>query len=257
MDLFADYHAHTNLSYCCDPEITPEFYVDIIDAGLISAAAITDHSMAIYFPPSVAWSWDFIFDSTLFDEYREYGNKRLEEHLNNLAEYTKKGIIPGLEAEMMEDGRLTFDMSLRSKIKVLIGSVHYLPYGHLTDTQEILRHWKVHVFMLLNSGIDIIGHPFRWMEKISPPDEKTIRNAVMEAGRAHVAMELNSHDISPRTDMMMLMAAAECGTKISLGTDTHHPAEAADFSYHMKIIRHCGLKLSDLNLYEYQPLISP
>ena len=56
---FDDYHAHTNLSYCCEEEITPQDYVRAIRRGRsLRSVAITNHGFAIYFPEDVAWRWE-------------------------------------------------------------------------------------------------------------------------------------------------------------------------------------------------------
>jgi histidinol phosphatase-like PHP family hydrolase len=246
-----DLHCHTNISYCGEKELTPEFYAEKIQRieGL-DGVAVTDHGMAIYFPSEIAWSWSFISDSRIFDQFRDAGNTKLERHLADLARFRDRRIAPGIEVEMMHDGRLTFDETFRKRLDIVIGSVHFLDFsievGNSPD--ETFVFWKAHTLRLINSGIDVLGHPFRWISRQLPVAEGTIREIVREAKRAGVAVELNSHYPIEETDVLMLKIAIEEDAVISIGVDAHRPDEIGDFSYHMETILKAGLKLSDLKL---------
>ncbi len=245
-----DLHCHTNISYCAYEELTLEFYADRIPhTNGLGGAAITDHGMAIYFPPEIAWSWSFVSDSRIFDKFRDAGNEKLCGHLANLARHRDKGIVPGFEAEMMHDGRLTFDDAFRKRLEIIIGSVHFLPVS--TDAgcspEDTLKFWKEHTIRLIGSGIHVLGHPFRWIAGQCPVGESAVREIVREAKANNVAVELNSH-YKIGTDVLMLQIAAEEDAAVSIATDAHRPDEIGDFAYHMEMIRTAGLKLSDLRL---------
>ncbi len=246
-----DLHCHTNISYCADNTLTLEFYADrILHAEGLGGAAITDHGMAIYFPHDVAWSWNFISDSLIFDQFRDAGNEKLEGHPAEIAKFKDKFIVPGIEAEMMHDGRLTFDEAFRKRFEVTIGSVHFLDMSLETgDSPEAtFACWKEHTLKLINSGIHVLGHPFRWVSRQFEVPDDTVHEVVREAKRAGVAVELNSH-YPIEADVLMLRIAAEEGAYVSVATDAHRPDEIGDFSYHLDTVSLAGLKLSDLRLF--------
>lgn len=244
-----DFHAHTNMSYCAEPGMTPEIYENLVKTNPeLDAVYVTDHGMAVYFPPEIAWKWEFIYDSRIFDSRRDWGNKRLSAHLAKIAKSGEHKIFPGLEVEMMHDGRLTIDDAFRKEIDILIGSVHYLKADIDENRKSVLERWEKHTSRLINSGIDVLGHPFRWISNQLPVSKKIVRQIVREAKNAGVAMELNGHYVVP-TDIDMLQACVEFGVPISVGTDSHAIKEIGDFSYHLMTIDEAGLNLAHIKLF--------
>ncbi len=244
-----DAHVHTRLSYCADPGLTPRSYAErLASCPDLEGVAITDHGMAVYFPADIAWSWSFLTDSRIFDVWRDQGNERLAGHLAEMAECADAGVVPGLEVEMMHDGRLTVDPIFRPRLSVLVGSVHSLPETVGQPPDAILRHWRRHVRELLGTGIDVLGHPFRWLADKVPVSEALIREIVAEAGHNGVAVELNSH-YHIATDAAMVRCAAELGVAVALATDSHRPDEPGDFRYHLALLQTAGLALTDLRAF--------
>jgi histidinol phosphatase-like PHP family hydrolase len=245
-----DLHAHTNLSYCATSSLTAEFYCDQIKENpALEKIAVTDHGMAVYFPYDLAWAWDFISDSTIFDHWRDKGNEKLATHLNKLEAMKDSGIIPGYEAEMMHDGRLTLDPAFQPKIQVLIGSVHYLPIsvknGH--SESEVYKYWHEHNQKLLNTGINVLGHPFRWLAQNLEVTPSMVTDIVKEARKAGVALELNCHFKHEQEDIMLLREVVKQDALVAFGTDCHVEIECGDFSYHFQILEKAGLTLDDFN----------
>lgn len=244
-----DYHAHTNMSYCAEKGVTPEVYANLVKLNPeVDAVYVTDHGMAVYFPSEIAWKWEFLSDSRIFDSHRDWGNSRLAPHLAKLAKLRDNRIYPGIEVEMMHDGRLTIDDSFRKEIDILIGSVHYMSTSVDENRKTVLDRWKKHTKKLINSGIDVLGHPFRWINNQFPVSKETIRQIVREAKNAGISMELNGHYVVP-TDIYMLQTCVEFGVPISIGTDSHALAEIGDFSYHLATIEAAGLSLAKIKLF--------
>jgi histidinol phosphatase-like PHP family hydrolase len=248
-----DYHVHTSMSYCAERTLGPDFYVSALAAKSkssgVEGAAVTDHGMAVYFPEETAWRWEFIVKPEIFDAHRDAGNKRLDAHLRGLEKFAGAGIMPGFEAEMMEDGRLTLDPAFRKRLRVLIGSIHWLPMTRERGASpgEIYRYFDAHTNGLLDKGIDILGHPFRWLSTQMPLTDAMIKKLVADTMARGAALELNSH-FKIDSDVRMLREAADAGALVAWGTDCHKAAEFGDFSYHYKILADAGLKISDLNL---------
>lgn len=252
--MFTDCHSHTNASYCCDPGLAPESYVAALKAKTdFERVFITDHSMALYFPTEVAWGWKYITDSSVFDAHKDFGDTRLDAHLAKLSKFKDSGVLPGIETEMMHDGRFTFNPEFRPRLAIMIGSVHWLPLSKEAGSppDEILRLWTEHTLGIIDSGVDILGHPFRWLayQLPCPVERRLIKETVSRAKAAGVALELNSH-YKIDTDVEMLREAAGQGAAVAFATDAHRPDELLDFSYHLAALEKAGLKLSDLKLYD-------
>ena len=248
-----DYHAHTTLSYCADSNMTvDQYYQKLKTSTDVDKITLSDHGMAIYFPPKTAWKWEFVSDSSIFDKHKDWGNERLEKYINIITDKKSKnaGIIPGIEVEMMHDNRLTLDPDYSKYFDIIIGSVHYLPINKENgySLEEINSFWKNHVLQLLNTGIHILGHPFRWLYKESTVSKDMIAEIIDEAVKNDVAIELNSHYHIP-TDETMLKIALAKNAKIAFGTDSHRVDEIGNFSYHFNILKKAGIQLNDLNIY--------
>lgn len=244
-----DCHFHTNRSYCADRDMTLDVAVDAIAANdSLDAIAITDHTFALYFPEKVAWSWTYMSDSSVFDAHREFGAGHMESYLASIDAKRDEGLLAGLETELMSDGRFTFDPEFRDRIDVLIGSVHFLPFSDNADKSEIFEVWRKNTSALINGGIDILGHPFRFIANHIPVTESVVKDVVEEAIAAGVALELNSH-YEVDTDVMMLREVAERNGCLALSTDSHRRDEAGVFSYHEKVLREAGMTLSDFDVF--------
>jgi len=239
-----NYHCHSTRSYCAERTMTLDLIADAVrNDSNIEATALTDHSFALYFPEDIAWSWKYMTDSSVFDEYKKFGNQRIEEYLNAVSHYPE--FLSGIEIEMMHDNRFTLDPEYFSKFEVVIGSVHWL---NPSSACNVIDFWKQHTLTILDKGVDILGHPFRWiMNYVEELPEKVMNEIIQAAYDTDTALELNSHyEIS--TDTFMLRKAAELNVKIAMSTDAHRPDELFDFTYHNLQIKHAGLSLNDLNI---------
>ncbi len=249
-----DFHSHTDLSYCSDRDLNPNWYVKCLEQkNEMEAVAITDHGMAIYFPDSVAWSWEYIRDGRVFDKYKDSGNAKLESYILNLAKYKDKKIYCGLEVEMSQNGKLIYDASYRKKLKPLIGSVHYhfITKKHGFSEKDIVEFWLNHNKQLLEAGIDILGHPLRWIANNATVQDYMIERIVEMAIRNSVAIEFNSHNITAaiyEADKKMLCMAMEKGAKVSFGVDAHKRNQVGKFDYHKKLLADCSATQEDLNI---------
>lgn len=243
-------HCHTDLSYCSEGGMTLDFIAEVIrQEPELDGVAITDHSFAIYFPEGLAWSFDYMLDSKLFDENRDRGNAILEPHLQEIRKREVDHLVPGIEVEMMHDGRFTVDPDLLKEIPLIIGSIHWLGIAFDSKTGEITNIWRQHTLDLLEKDIQILGHPFRWLSNRVPDISPALIKEIVSAAASNgVALEFNSH-YEIDTDVQMIREIAEQGAQIAFSTDAHRQAEIADFSYHKRILQQAGVNLSDLNVF--------
>jgi len=252
--LLFDCHAHTSdLSYCCDPEITPQTYRAVLaQRPDLSGIAITNHGFAVYFPASIAWSAEFIRDPSLFDQYRDFGNQRLEQHLAEAEPLREYGVFTGIEVEMMDDGRVTLDPQFRSRLEVMIGSVHFLPGvdPNVLDPEQTAAIWWEHTERLAAAGIDILGHPFRWIARTGrvPVTIAMIARLVELAKRHRIALEINSHSVISG-DLELLSACVQAGVEVAFGTDSHSVAEIGCLDYQVKLLAAAGLTPENVRLW--------
>lgn len=249
-----DFHSHTSISYCADRDLDLPFYEkQLRENPDFEGASITDHGMSIYFPDSVAWAWEYIKDTKIFDKHKDEGNAKLESYINNLAKYKSVGINCGLEVEMSQDGKLIYDCFYRKKLRPLIGSVHHLfiTKKHGFSEKEIIKFWIEHNKQLIESDIDILGHPLRWIANHAAIEDYMIEAIVGIAHENGVAIEFNSHNITNpiySADKRMLQICLEKGAKVSFGVDAHKKVQVGKFDYFKKFLNECGATLSDLNI---------
>lgn len=235
-----DFHTHTGISYCAEKDLNASYYATRLrELQEPKTVCITDHSMAIYFPEDIAWKWEFISNRKIFDQWKEFGNERFYEHLKNLKKHSADGILAGIETEMLHDRSLCFDQSFRKDLDIVIGSVHFLP---VENERDCLAYWFKHTIELINAGIDILGHPFRWIAAKMQISEETILAIVSDAKKNNVALELNSHYRYEREDILMLRACAQTGTVVSIASDSHRKNEFGDYSYHFSVLEKSGVK---------------
>jgi len=236
-------HCHSNASYCAEESMSLDLISAFVEKSeFIDKTVISDHSFALYFPADVAWSWEYMRDSSIFDSYRDAGSEKLLRHIGRIREFPS--LIPGLEVEMMHDGRFTVDESLLFDIDVIIGSVHWL--NAPSAPREMLKYWERHTMRILEKNVTILGHPFRWITNMfGAIPEKTVLKIVKAAYDTDTALELNSH-YEIDTDTAMLRAAAQMRVPIAFSNDAHAPLELKDFEYHYSVIKKAELSLNDL-----------
>jgi histidinol phosphatase-like PHP family hydrolase len=246
---FDDFHAHTSLSYCAEDPISPRHYVEAIErGGSLRRVAITNHGFALYFPEDLAWSWRYMTQPSLFDEHLEWGNRRFIPHLEEVEARRDRGLLTGIEVEMMEDGRLTVDPRLRDRLDVVVGSIHWLrkegePAARIADE------WMAHTRALVRTGIDILGHPLRYLSNwVKPLPDGMVEFVVDQAAEAGVAVEINSHYVV-EADLDLLLEADRREVPVVFSTDSHRFSEIGRFDYHEGLIARSGLAPEDLRLW--------
>ena len=228
--------------------MTVEFYSSFIRANpeKLKKLVIADHGMAIYFPREIAWKWDYISNPSIFDEWKNRGDEILEKHLEKIKRFSGDGLIPGIEIEFMNDGRPVFSPEFRKEVTVIIGSVHFLNIPENASAENIIAEWLRNVNMILSYGVDILGHPFRWLEsQIGKVPDEIICETVKRAKEKNIALELNSH-FKMNSDIPMLREIMKQKAVISFGSDAHAKKEIGDFSYHNAILNTAGISLQDL-----------
>ncbi|WP_438447136.1 histidinol-phosphatase [Gorillibacterium sp. sgz5001074] len=173
-------------------------------------------------------------------------------------------VLLGIEADYIE-GREEETARLLKPYPwdYVIGSVHYLGDWDLFDSRQQCR-WSGQpapriyeayyrsIEGAAASGLfDIIGH-FDGIKRYGPPPilgEWTMQRAALEAvARAGIALELNTSGLrqqpgAPYPGQPVLVACAELGIPLTVGSDAHHPRHvAAGFDEAVQLLNQAGIR---------------
>lgn len=214
-----DFHVHTFLSDCGDPEATFEAVIAAAQEAELEAIGISDH---IYLPqhrerPSIA-------------------RRALPREINGLKVYV------GCEADMQSPTRASIDAEFAATLDyVLIATSHLYDPG--VERNFINQPKSMASYMLdlmegaINLGFcDIIPHPLHvpacgmgFGEFVRAVDETRLRSIVQMAVAAGVALECNPRflreDREAATWLWQLFL--DCGGTLAINSDSHHPAHIA------------------------------
>jgi histidinol phosphatase-like PHP family hydrolase len=248
-----DAHAHTNVSYCASPDLTLAVYRAALDDPhtMLGRQAITNHGFQAYFPPDLAWSWEFLDTPALFDAFRARGDEVLLRVREEMEALHDDRFLFGVEVELMGDGRLTVSDAVRAEADLLVGSLHVMPqsYGRGESEEAAARAFLAYNRDLAASGVQVIAHPFRWFaESIGFVPPELVSKLIELAAERGVAVELNTHGVQ-RAQALLIAEAAAAGVPIALGTDAHTPDEVGRLEPHLELIRQAGFDPELISLY--------
>jgi len=193
LNLNWNYHSHTLYT---DGSHTVEEIASYCDGHGIKEIAITEH---------VKRELSYDFDALLSDI--KHANSKF-----------KVNIITGLEAKILPDGTLDCTEEIKSKVDIVIGSVHSLNGMDQYGAYE----------KLARSDCMIIGHPQLCSDKIIA--------SMVSTGKIV--------ELSARYDQQddMIMAFKEAGLLFSIGLDSHKLSELDDFDRVKEMIQNFGLQ---------------
>lgn len=255
-----DWHMHTKEFSSCAKISLPEI-VELKKKTGLRTIAVTEHSSHFYLP------WDTTFPTYLdkpdvFAQLKEEGNRKMAGYISIMKSHRESGILTGLELDYIIGDGLFFDEIFRSSMDVIIGSVHWLrcmlPFFEKCrgdsskacplEEDEFLAAMK----QIIESGIDIVGHPthlFQWARRPVPVE---VTNKIMDMAFANgTAVEINTAYRNPNE--YFVRKWLERGGKIAVSTDTHHTHRFGDFSYAAEILSICGVTMKNLKNILFQP----
>jgi histidinol phosphatase-like PHP family hydrolase len=249
-----DCHAHTDLSYCADAGLTLEIYRSVLDSPgcLVKRQALTNHGFQAYFPPDLAWSWEFLDAPGLFDQYAARGDAKLLAFKEELVACKDARFLFGVEVELMGDGRLMITDAMRKETDLILGSLHMLPRAYYKGAAhtKVYESFFAYVRDLAASGIDVLAHPFRWLretQRIIPED--CVKETVAIAKAHRVAIELNTRD-RDASALVLVRECAAAGVPLALATDAHSVVEIGCMEALVELIECAGFKLDKVVLFD-------
>lgn len=265
MARWTNFHCHTvGCDPACEKELTLEYYVSIL-GDKVRRVVITDHGFMQYFQDVVTWEviWQgcFMEDPSWFDKTREVGDRRLREGMNAVRDLKNPNVFFGIETDVMRDGRFTHDPALTDEFDVILCGPHFMPWiVKIEDVKEKEKAWLDYMDMLLaKPEVDVLSHPFRLLANLTGGivSDETVTRLLSWADERGVALELNGNANTPiAAETRMLRFAADHGTPMVVGTDSHHRAQVVNFALAEQRIADAGLTVDDLNLQEVEVFLA-
>lgn len=217
-DIRADLHMHTVET---DGRATIEEMAAAAIAHGYRAIAITDHSQAL------AMAHGLNEDRALAHIARiRAADRVMGERLR---------ILPGIEVDILADGRLDLADEVLAGMDIVIASIHSrFDQPQAESTARLLR-------AIANPHVRVLGHPTgRRLLRREPlaMDADAVARACAAAG---VVMEINASPERLDLNADLARSAAAHGVRFAINTDAHHP-EHLDFIAHgIATARRAGL----------------
>ncbi len=211
-DVKGDLHAHTTWS---DGRQTLEQIAERGDALGYEYILVTDHSSSL----GVARG----LDSGGLDAQRREIERVNRDHACTL--------LAGVEVDIKTDGSLGLPAGILRDLDLVIASVHS---GFAQEEDQITR--RV-LSAVENEHVDIIGHPTGRLLGRRPPYAIDLGRVIERAGETGTALEINASPHRLDLDDIYIRHAKEMGVKLSIGTDSHRPAEFSNMCYGIMLAR--------------------
>lgn len=221
-DLAGLLHCHTRYS---DGSNTVEEIAVAARAGGYSWVGITDHSAAASYAGGLT-PGDLERQADEIDEV----NGRLD----------GVTVLKGVEADILQDGRVDYDESILARLDFVIASVHSrFNMDRTAMTARILA-------AMDNPYLTILGHPTGRLLLARDPYPVDMDAVIAKAAETGVALEINADPHRLDLDWRMAAQARRAGAAISLGTDAHNVAGLSYISFGISMARKAGLRGSDI-----------
>ncbi|MBI4976062.1 MAG: metallophosphoesterase [Spirochaetes bacterium] len=235
-----DTHVHTQFAYCSE-NMDVRRTLDI--AGMMGLAGVcfTEHSLHLYLDKKALSSRDAYargLENPLCTRTRAEGYFELLDR-EQVALSSR-----GLETDIDFNGKLILDSRDRTRVSLLIGSVHEIPEGMKPRTEPVDTARFIDEFMatskkLCESGIQILAHPLRMFDRKHLPIPESVIPGLVDMMKTNgVAAEINFHTHNPPVSYVR-----ECirqSVPLAFGSDAHNLYEVGEFSRHIAVVREVG-----------------
>jgi putative hydrolase len=219
-----DLHTHTTYS---DGHGVPIAMVESAESKGLEAVAITDHGPEL----GVGIRREMI--------------PRMIEDVNLAKNGAKTKVLVGLEANAVNDsGDIDIDESIIKKLDILVVGIHYVTRE--SNPEEMARSYLQRATKVVEKNrFDVLAHPFSLYHDLLPYlSREDIEDFVKLVAERQVAMEINVKYKAPGTDFLQLCLKE--GVKLSVGTDSHSPADVGKVDWAYATLAKVGAKNEDL-----------
>ena len=229
-----DTHVHTQMAYC-NENMELLSCLKLAKLWGLEEIAFTEHSGHLYFKQEQYRGEDKIWYKEGLD-CREQ-TVRTQEYLNLFSHVEREHCRLGMELDVDRRGRLIAGNDVLNRLELKVGAVHALEKNAQEGGDE---EFFLAVKSLVESGIDILAHPFR-IYSWDGAGEKPVRlfEPIVELlKKNNVAAEINFHHNRP--DPVFTRMCIDAGVRIALGSDAHNLYEVGFFQPHLKFLREIG-----------------
>jgi DNA polymerase (family 10) len=221
-DLLGFLHCHTRYS---DGSNSVEELALACRASGYQYIGITDHSQAAAYAGGLK-AGDLARQADEIDEV----NGRLE----------GIRVLKGVEADILQDGRIDFDEAVLARLDFVIASIHS---RFNMNTAEMTARMLA---AMDNPHLTIIGHPTGRLLLSRDPYGLDIEAVIEKAASKGVALEINADPHRLDLDWRLARRARDRGAAMSIGADAHSAAGIANVEYGVGIARKGWLGAADI-----------
>jgi DNA polymerase (family X) len=221
-DLKGFLHCHTRYS---DGSATVEDLARACQSAGYEYLGITDHSQAAAYAGGLRPE-DLARQADEIDEV----NSRLHGFR----------VLKGVEADILQDGRVDYDQQVLERLDFVIASIHSrFNLGEKEMTARMLA-------AMDNPYLTIIGHPTGRLLLSRDPYPIDLEAVIEKAASTGVALEINADPHRLDLDWRVLRRAREGGVAISIGADAHNVAGLGYVEYGVGMARKGWLGRDDI-----------
>lgn len=223
-----DFHLHTRLAYCSE-NMDVKKAVELEHLSGVKHVNFSEHSGQLYCSAETYWNNRFLWKE------RHAAEDRTGEYHALIRSEAMPDCTFGAELDVDADSIVSDVSGLKG---FRIGAIHFLE-NNLSFEEKKLDFMR-RLDALLDSGIDILAHPFRVFLKGGMPIPEDLFEPVAEKiVRAGVAAEINFHTNRPQPEFVKLVLKK--GGRISFGTDSHNLYEAGYLKPHYEFCKELGI----------------
>ncbi|MDQ3224548.1 MAG: PHP domain-containing protein, partial [Gemmatimonadota bacterium] len=215
-------HCHTRYS---DGSSTVEELARACQAAGYEYLGITDHSQAAAYAGGLRPD-DLARQADEIDEV----NSRLQGFQ----------ILKGIEADILQDGRVDYDQRVLEQLDFVIASIH--SRFNLAEKEMTARMLAA----MDNPCLTIIGHPTGRLLLSRDPYPIDLDAVMEKAAATGVALEINADPHRLDLDWRVLRRARDRGVTISIGADAHNVAGLSYVEYGVGMARKGWLGRDDI-----------
>jgi DNA polymerase (family 10) len=149
-------------------------------------------------------------------------------------------VLKGVEADILQDGRVDYDEAVLARLDFVIASVHSrFNMGRDEMTRRMLA-------AMDNPHLTIIGHPTGRLLLARDPYPLDLDAVIAKAAATGVALEMNADPHRLDLDWRHAAAARAAGAMISIGADAHNVAGLENVDAGLAMARKAGLGPADI-----------